>query len=260
MYKKIQIAFLISFLCLSVNAANETLQTYFNKSQINSIMEYKKSYEKIKSAKDLAITYNKADKIRETLIKSLNSYKNTESDNFDLEKYKWLNPYIPGLKLTSAAEGMGINVIYDNPTLLKKAKTTPQKSDDLFINLMLDNYGDAGDNYPTWFMMTWDYGGYTLLGKGNHIKALNKINITIKSSSEFIEGLKGLRERLFMDIRDSNNFAVPKTAVLKEINAIKQMSNLSVFEKNIINKRVKELNKNSKIFQFNCEKAECSYG
>lgn len=261
--KKLQIlcSLLMINMGLSAHAQNNnSLEKYFDKNQINIIQDYKTSFSRIKSSKDLADTYRKANNVMKVINDVLNESKEINTSSFDVAKFKWLDTYLPGIELGYGAEGIGVNAVTYYPDFIAKAKVTAEKSDDAFLKLMTDLFGNSGDIYPKWFVMTWDYGGYTMLGKGTHTNYLKKITSTAKISPEFANEIKEVRLRLFDDIQNSLNLGTPKATAIKEVKSIMGVSGLSANEKKMLQQKIIDLDKNSKKYQFNCEKANCSYG
>lgn len=253
----------IIFLLISSSAfaatqpVKTTLGAYFTSQQIKNIQNYKVSFDKASTAKELADVYKKSITLSEDLNRKIGNI-----DSPDIEKYKWMNKSVPGMQLVYGAEALSMSFDSNYGEFLAKAKKTPQASDDNFFNLMNEIYGESNSFYPKWFVMTWDLGGYSLLGKGYHIKTLNKINMTMQKSPEFAKEIKEVKDLLLADILHSGNYATPKSFVITEINQIINDKYLTNNQKNELKNRIKQLNKPSKdeVLQFNCEKAECAYG
>jgi hypothetical protein len=259
--KKISLLALFILLNTSqVVIAKDILSTYFDKNQIDNIKKYQREFLNIKSSNDLVNIYRKSKDLTQMLNDTLNKSKDIESGNFDITKVKKIGDSTPGLIVGYGAEGIGINVTTDHKTFLKRANLTPEKSDNNYFNLMIEIFGDSGDIYPNWFIRTWDYGGYTLLGKGTHIKMLEKINNVLKTSPEFNNEIKEIKTKLVNDILQSINFGVTKKDVVNEINKFISNNTINEQERIELHKKIRDIEINPKKYQFNCEKQNCTYG
>lgn len=257
-----KIYLIITSLILSVQPnvfSQDNLSTYFDKNQINKINTYKNEYSKIKTSKDLVQVYKRGNDLSKMINDTLNSRKEIESANVDLNKFKQLSVSIPGFVLGSGAEGMGIYMQPDYKTFINKAVLTPENSDNHFLNLMISVFGDTGNTYPLWFVRTWDYGGYSLLGKGTHIKAMSKIENTLKSSPEFSNEIKEVRLLLIDDIIRAKNFSNSKKEVISELSKFISTYKFSTKEKANLDMKLRDMQINSKNYQFGCETKNCYY-
>ena len=259
--KKIIILSLILLISYQNTALSKNiLNKYLSKEQIDNIQDYKTTFLNIKSSKDLSNTYKMAEKLSEQLIENLNKSQEIESQYIKLSNFKELSNLILGLRLNNGAEGMGLNVLIDYKSFLEKAKKTPENDDNAFLNLMIEVFDDSGNMHPKWFIMTWDYGGYSLLGKGIHLKTLDKISNTLKISPNFNKELNDVKGRLINDILQTTNFASTKKDVINEINKIISTNNITKTDRIELHKKINDLETNPKKYQFNCEKDNCNYG
>ncbi len=234
---------------------NNSLEKFFDNRQIKLINEYQSSFNKIKTAKDLNLVYKKSEVLAVDLNKRLINISEPNIDNF-----KWLKQYLPGLSLSYGAEGQSMYLTTNYKEFIKKAQLTHEVFDDMFLNLMINAFGDSGRVYPSWFVMTWDYGGYSDLGNDKHFHILEKINKVTISSPEFKDEIMEVRRLLINDIVTSNNYGYSSKKVIREIKKISSNKSITPTEKILLENRVNEIEKNKQKFQFDCIKVNCSYG
>lgn len=266
---KLSLKFLltISFLAIcnsAISAANNpNLKTYFNQAQIRKILDYKDSFEKISNLNQFSGSYRKAIELKKILEPDLNKQfeklqqtgKNPNEENFN-----WLTSFIPGLVPVMVAEGTMLNLSINYEAYLAKAQKTPEKSDDDFIKLMINSFGNIETYYPRWFNQTWDYGGCSYLGKGMHSKTLLSINNIVSKDKLFKKELDLVKDKVLSDILTWNTFCQTKEDVIKETKLIINTVQISSSEKINLEKRVRQFQKPGKNIQFNCNKATCTYG
>ncbi|MBC7473060.1 MAG: hypothetical protein H7263_02120 [Candidatus Sericytochromatia bacterium] len=234
---------------------NNSLEKFFDNRQIKLIDDYQNSFNKIKTAKDLNLVYKRSEVLATDLNKKLITISNPNIDDF-----KWLKQYLSGLSLSYGAEAQSIYLTTNYKDFIKKSQLTHEVSDDMFLNLMINAFGDSGRVYPSWFVMTWDYGGYSDLGNDKHFHILEKINKTMLSSPEFKDQIMEVRRLLINDIVTSNNYGYPSKNVIREIKKIISNKFIKPTEKMLLEKRINEIKSGQQKFQFNCVKAKCSYG
>jgi len=143
----------------------------------NDIQQYRMAYHSINSSKDLASTYRQGLKIRDSIVQILHNTAEV-IDPVEPANLDWLEQAMPGFKTQLVAESTKFHLFVDYKEFDKKAKLTPKKEDDAFIDLNLQIYAsDSTEHfYPNWFIQTWDYGGHSLLGSGEHFKVLQHID------------------------------------------------------------------------------------
>lgn len=268
MLKKVLLSSLILLANINSFAWAETkedkLKKLFSPAQVTRIKNYKTSFENAKSAQDFEKVYGEAIKLKNDLYDTMNKkYEEIQRKTNTFvpkEDFEWINSFIPAMEITSVAEGTQLDLVANYNAFKTLAKKTPQKEDDLFINIMLDAYDGYGDFYTKWFTQTWDYGGYTNLGVGKHTQVLLAIDKFLSQNTLFKKELGELRDKALKDILNENNFGEPKEKVIKEINGIIKNIKLSESEKNKLKNRIIQLNSKKGTLQFDCKKKTCVYG
>lgn len=169
--------FFSSFLnSIKAETKEEKLKKLFTAIQIKHLKEYKLAFENIKTSEDFANTYHKALLLKDELSETINKeYQKIKKDIPSEKEFKWLEEYTPSMNIRLVAEATELDLILNYIPFQKKAKSTPQKEDDMFINLIIDVYGERETFFAKWFKQTWDYGGCSHLGKGLHNKNLTDI-------------------------------------------------------------------------------------
>jgi len=238
------------------------LKEIFTAKQIQQIKAYKTAFANTNTVADFTAAYRKGAQLKKDLFDAMNKDFEKQS-KINVEKagnYKWLYPFIPGYQSSLVAEGTVVELILYYKNFLAKATKTAEKTDDDFINLMIAAYGEHETFYPVWFNQTWDYGGCSHLGKGIHNKTLVSINNLYSSNKLFKPELNEVREKALNDILKWTTYCSPRENAIKEINQIIKAVPLSVNEKKQLQNRVIKFQKPDKSLQFNCDKANCSYG
>jgi len=94
--------------------------------------------------------------------------------------------------------------------------------------MKLSNSYGTEDFFKSWYVQTWDYGGYSLLGQGIHTKVISKIESCLSSSQVFKEEIDGIKSGLLSDMLDREEYGKSKKEVLQELNDI-ITANSSIF-------------------------------
>lgn len=158
------------------------------------------------------------------------------------------------------------------------AKTETSADDDFFT--LIEAYYDypyilEGEllGYPAFFERTWDYGGYSLLGGGQHLALLRKIDnyqqdhaeyILQSPNTDFAQGVQHLRHRLLWDILFiSDCSGLEREAIATELNQILAQIQLSPTEQQAIEARLAVFEAGDPAIQVNCqdwEQCTCASG
>ena len=74
--------------------------------------------------------------------------------------------------------------------------------------------------FPSWYLQTWDYGGFSLLGSGKHKAFLDKIAAALKKSNLFKKEIKAIKKELVRDITEGKQYGYSQEKVIAELNQI----------------------------------------
>jgi len=189
-----------------------------------AVQQYQLDFDNIKTEADFAVFYRSMPthfgNIDSLTMRTAKIRTNEYGDMFFGEHF-WIQNTIPGGVLSFAAEGTAYEILRELQPLINKAKSTTGTADDEFMALMkLSNSYGTEDYFKSWFVQTWDYGGYSLLGEGIHTRVIQKIEACLSSSQVFKEEIEGIKADLLSDMLDREEYGKSKKEVLKELNDI----------------------------------------
>jgi hypothetical protein len=255
------------------------LKKYFSDRLLSEISAYKKYFKVCEKEWQLRNVYRHtialAGKMREELsIAQQTIYDHT--DELELEEhphmildgiyedFEKIKNFCPGISYTCVAECTEPWFTYNNKDLLTKAKETVGSADDEYFQLYIDFYSDEADESTTFGIImtqTWDYGGYSNLGDGLHLKILTSIQEQKERSDLFALHLDQIAGTVYDDILSWEAFKHPIEKTVKEIEDIVQKISLEPEMKKLLEKRIKHLRKEGEeLYQFGCESGDCIYG
>lgn len=257
---------LISPMAWSHSAApNEQLSAYFKPAQVQWINQYRQDFQQIKKLQHFIKVYQQAVSLEAELSPALGAvyekYDTKQKNAFEPNS-NFLHAQIPGLKTEIVAEGTNMIFSLDFKTFGSKARQTPEPDDDLFVAAMTEAYG-AVESYPgNWFTMTWDLGGCSNLGSGQHLKILQKSALAAQKNAIWKPYLNKLREILVRDIVHSGSYCHSQPKILSELNQLLQSGLLKSTEHDMVKQRKAVLQTNPKDIEFACSEdgANCGYG
>ena len=214
----------------------------FGKELAKEIQQYRTAYHNIGSCENFAINYRQGLRIRDSIVQIL-QYTEEVIDPVEPANLDWLEQAMPGFKTQLVAESTKFHLFVDYKEFGKKAKLTPKKEDDAFIDLYLSIYAsDSTEHiYPSWFIQTWDYGGHSLLGTGKHFKVLQQIDELQKVTPIFNPELLTIKKSLLNDFTaEWVTYWESKVAIQKELQQIIKgnLSCLSPDEKLLLQQRL----------------------
>ncbi|HCL56606.1 MAG TPA: hypothetical protein DHW82_06310 [Spirochaetia bacterium] len=257
-------AFLKTF---NKNQFDNQLKEIFSAKEIKKINEFEALFQNIKTAEDLEKAFRLGKKNMDGLSETLDQYYQKKLSSKKIEEGKlyigWIIHYLPAHASILVAEGTTLQFTYFLSDFLEKAKTTKDPVDEKIIQLLIDIYGSVEYYSPSWFMMTWDYGGDSLLGSGIHLKLLKEIESLVLSSRLFSQELLEIQKNILTDIQDSLNYHETREAIIKEIKQILGEIKLTSEQKKQLEQRLKDFENPKKELNTNCkdyENSKCSYG
>lgn len=207
---------------LSNMVLNKRLQTFFGKGITLKLNRYKNDYESLKTSSDFAQNFKEGIDLRDTLTTILENRINVGETN-EMPDLFWIENAIPGYVTQLVAEGTIYYLFQDFRQFQQKAMGTEGVEDDEFVDLNLLVYAaDSVEHFfPSWFIQTWDYGGCSLLGKGEHLKVLRKIDRVFMGSGLFAPEVKEIKDRLIDDITNKDiDYWETKEKILLELDSI----------------------------------------
>jgi hypothetical protein len=194
---------------------------FFGKKTVFEIEQYQKSYREAKTDKDFALVYRNGKNLLKQLNNNCNSAEFFEEDGFEYPDLFWIDDPIPAMTLGLVAEGTVYQMFTDIDDLIKKAATTEGRIDDDFATLLKDYYDDGIEyDFASYYLQTWDYGGYSLLGQGKHKALLNSLEKLAASGDLFTPEIKRLKMDLLEDITGGREYGENSEIILKELDDI----------------------------------------
>ena len=112
-----------------------------------------------------------------------------------------LTPYLPGLGWTCVAECSRVVFTANVNAWLPQAAATPSRHDDYFLQYVALSYSDFNVRaWPHWNENTWDYGGYSTFGTGEHHRIMRLAQFLLLSDSPFQREIIVIRHEVLEDI------------------------------------------------------------
>jgi len=196
------------------------LEKVFGNKLVFEIEQYQKAFASVKSDKDFILMYRNAQKLQDKLNKILeNTYNMYEVSDFpDLF---WIDDAIPLLNAELVAEATMYSLLFNYKQLETAALNTTGLLDDEFVKLLIAKHGGEYESFfAVWFLQTWDYGGYSLLGQGKHVAMMNRMQKLADKTSLFDTEIKEMKNELLEDITNYNQYGEQKEKIIEEINTI----------------------------------------
>ncbi len=215
----------------------ERLAGFFGPEKTRQILQYRTDFHSVENPRDLENVFIRGTILRDSLVQKIS--EKIEITNHDrLPDVSWIEDAMPGFTVGMVAEGTRYYLFQDYGKMSAWASTTTEEEDDAFFEFM--GFVNAGQDlesfYPVWFEQTWDYGGYSLLGEGQHLAVLNKMEKMMETRQLFRNPILKLKMKLLKDILNSPTGAYGSSAekITEEIEAIlaAEFNVLSKSEKN----------------------------
>ena len=168
-------------------------------------------------------------------------------------------------KFTYVAEETEPYFVIAKDAFLKLSKSTKQKDDDAFFNLMIETYGAEGNkeiSFPIWMTQTTDYSGYMKLGDYTVTKILTSIAAQETAGTSFKSQLTSLYADLINDILSYSKFGKSKSQVLAELEKVLAGAPMITDEDHDrISQRIADLKTGikDKQIEYDCEHGNCHY-
>jgi hypothetical protein len=197
------------------------LANFFGKKTVFEIEQYQKSYSAAKTDRDFALVYRNNKQLLDAMNEKFSDFFEVEDFDTEYPDLFWIDDPIPAMSLGLVAEGTMYQVFTNIDDLIKKAAKTKGQIDDDFTKLLKDYYdGDVEYYFAVFYLQTWDYGGYSLLGQGKHLVLLNRLDKLAAKSDWFVPEIKTLKTKLLEDITDGSEYGEDAEMILKELDEI----------------------------------------
>lgn len=196
------------------------LEKVFGNKLVFEIEQYQKDFAAVKTDKDFVLMYRNAKKLQEKLNVQLESAYEMHNVS-DFPDLFWIDDAIPALNAELIAEGTIYSLLFDYKILQKAALNTTSELDDEFVKLLIaKNGGEFEYFFAVWFLQTWDYGGYSLLGQGKHVAMLNRMQKLADKTTLFNVEIKEMKTELLNDITNHKEYGEKSEKIIEEINTI----------------------------------------
>lgn len=240
------------------------LQQYYSEGIIDLMREYREKWNAVETADDMEAFFDFSD---DAARKFSESTPNEGGEDFMMIQHndtvQWTPIVLPGLSFSCVAECTMPMFMHDFAWFKKQAKRTDGTKDDRFFGTMHQALGDVdhlGSPWGSWYMQTWDLGGSSMLGRGEHTDLLKQIE-SYTESGAFRKELEGMREQLMNDMLDWNSYWLPADSVVMEMETIMQEVKLSKEEIEQIKQRIEEVKAHEENdIEVGCKSGDCSYG
>lgn len=207
--------------------------------------EYRRSFNEIKSAKDLKDVFEAGLALQTEATRNFAKKCRIAEMPMDLE-LSWVKHAYPGYAMTRVAEATEIAFLPNLNDFLEQAAKTPKEDDDkalAFLKTLNGNYSVLLF-FRDWYQQTTDFGGVSLLGIGKHLEYLTQAEEMFKADNLFIDGIIKRECNLILDdiVNNEVGYARDQASILKEIDQIiaADFSLLTPEQKAAIESRKKE--------------------
>lgn len=189
---------------LSSFLMDKKLEMLVGKHNAERLHVYAKSYENVNTVAGFASVYKASRSLRDTIVAMLET-KVKPAPEEGMPDLFWLSQIFPGYLPQLVAEGTAYYLFADYREFLQLANRTPGTEDNEFLEVCLTAFPTDSVEYfyPSWKIQTWDYGGHSLLGRGNHFEVLEKLDKLLKKSDLFAEEVEAMKADLLNDITGS---------------------------------------------------------
>ncbi len=197
------------------------LDKFFGKNLVAEIETYQQNYKQTKTDKEFVQLYRNGKKLSDSLNTKFNEFFEFDNSDTEAPDLFWIDDPIPAMTLGLVAEGTMYQIFTNIKDLSQKANETKGKLDDEFLDILSFMYDDEVEYYfPSWFVQTWDYGGYSLLGQGKHKEMLKRLEQLSKKTTLFNPEINNLKADVISDITERNEYGEKVETILKEVDAI----------------------------------------
>ncbi len=206
---------------LTEQIVTKRLSLFFGQEEVPKIEKYQQLYAAATTDAEFAEAYQ----LGEDLQTALNRKLENKVDLFDQSDFPdlfWIDESLPALETAVVAEGTQYYLFFDYKALLSKATKTKGIADDDFANFQIQvNPLDSTEYFfKAWFLQTWDYGGYSLLGQNKHFELFNLMEENLKKSKLFEKGYQKIKQEMIEDITQYMQFGEGKYNILVEVDKI----------------------------------------
>lgn len=197
------------------------LEQFFGKKNVHEVEAYQKQYEETTTDKAFPSLYRNNKSLGNKLNYKFTEFFEVGIDDTEYPDLFWIDDPIPAMSLSLVAEGTQYQIFTNIEDLHQKATQTEGKLDDEFTRILKAVYADDIEYYyPVWFLQTWDYGGYSLLGQGKHTAILNRLERLAAKTDIFDAEIRDIKNSIVQDIIEGEHYGEKSETILEEIDGI----------------------------------------
>lgn len=197
------------------------LEKFFGAAIVAQIETYQREFKETKTDKEFAVLYRKNKKLGDAMNMKFSEFFELSDFDSQYPDLFWIDDPIPGMTLSLVAEGTMYQVFTNIPDFEQKAKSTSGNLANEFMKIVkVMHDGEIEYYYPTWFLQTWDYGGYSLLGQGKHLAMLNRLEKLSGKSDLFQPEIRTIKTELIKDITEREDYGENSETILTELDDI----------------------------------------
>lgn len=201
---------------------DKRLRAYLGPDLQEALDGYRQAFRQIRTQTDFVETYRRGMELRETIVQVLEEKTADRASGTPPDLF-WLKEVMPGFLPQLVAEGTAYYLFADYRRWLERARQTERTADDDFVDLGFYLFPQDSVEYffPVYKIQTWDYGGHSLLGRGHHLGALERIERLSRQTEAFQRPLDQWRHQLLNDITNTDvTYWEEQAAVLAELDRI----------------------------------------
>jgi hypothetical protein len=230
------------------------------------LIEQKKAcdsaFKSIKTSKDFLTAYHLLDQLEIDMNKVFGQINEALDYNDFLEKItKMMGNALPWISADLIAEGTVPVSLINNKELKKSALLSPEKDDDVFVDLLLaiyDEHGSLNTGIPAWTVMNCDVCYASVLGSGATLRILQMVDSIKTASSQFATDAQRNIEHFFRG--KSEIFELSRDEITTEIDQILETIVLTDTQKSFLEAYREAVSDTSKSHvQINCRDGHCRY-
>lgn len=196
------------------------IRKFFGGNLFKKLEIYQKEIEDLQTLPAFKMMGDRAVELKDSLSNRMN-FLLTASDSDTIPDFFWLNDAFPGF-LVHYIDGEGYQLYKNYKQWLLFAQKTPATADDALVDVYFSVYNTDSIEYAVqdWQWATPEGDLCSVIGKGVHLKILEKINIVLEQSPYFEEELMGIKQQLINDVAESTCYWASLKEIGKEIDAI----------------------------------------
>jgi hypothetical protein len=252
------------------------LEKYFEPALLAKLDQYVGAYDGLATAQDFEKNYRDGKALFQELYDALVTPKTNYLKELAAEEEYWMpvtileeleqmNGLIGPIQISCAAECTDLDFLFDLEELKQKTLSTTGNADDDFIDLVMfiedGQYGYAGyPGFKVWYVQTWDYGGYTMLGNGVFSDAVKRTEQFENKHDLFADELKAIHEDFVNSLTWDGTFGLSKEQVLEEFATLLKKDFFTKEEKTLLKESFEKIKTETEGYQFGCETGDCTFG